>query len=100
MKNANERELGMLVRLDQYTAEYLTLERQKEQYFKDHSSTPTREVILTLHLQQEYIDTVIRRICMLVRRCHFNEIDFDNEVATMVYDKYDSNYRKGFLDLI
>ena len=94
------KEEGMLIRLEQYTTEYVSLEHKKEEYFRNHSNKPLREVIVSLYLQQEYIDTLIRKICKLVRRLYSNDITFDNEIAKMVFDMYDKEMKRGLSSLI
>lgn len=94
------REIAMLARLNQYTAEYMALEREKDLYYMQHIKDKSRTAITTLYLMQTNIDTVIKQICMLVRRLDRNGIDYDNEVATILFNQYDSYIRRGLFDLI
>lgn len=94
------RALKMLVRLNQYTTEYLTLEKEKETYYKEHINDMSRTTIVTLYLMQAHIDTVIRQICILVGRLMRNDIEFDNECAVLVYNYYAPAIRRGLSDLL
>ena len=92
--------MELQIRLGQYTTEYLSLEREKEAYYREHINDMSRTTIKTLYLQQAYIDTVIKKICKLVGRLHLADVDFDNEVATLVYNYYEPSIRRGLSDLI
>ena len=92
--------MELQIRLGQYTTEYLSLEREKEEYYREHINDMSRTTIKTLYLQQAYIDTVIKKICKLVGRLHLADVDFDNEVATLVYNYYEPSIRRGLSDLI
>ena len=100
MKSAEERKLEMLVRLNQYTTEYLSLEMEKEKYYREHSNDMSRTTIVTLYQMQAYIDCVIKKICTLVGRLIKDEIDFDNECATLVYNYYAPSIKRGLSDLL
>lgn len=91
-----EPELKMVIRLNQYTTEYKALEKEKEEFYKSHINDMSRTTIQTLYLQQQYIDSIIKRIVMLVDNLIANEIDFDNECATLVYNYYMPYIRRGF----
>ena len=95
-----EREMKMLVRLEKYTTEYMSLEREKEIYYTKNVRNISRTVIVTLYLKQCYIDTVIKQICILVGRLNRNDIDYDNEVATYIYNTYASGIKRGLSDLL
>ena len=100
MKKTDARELKTLRKLDTTTIEYMACEREKEElimkmaFNRDFSRTS----VVTLHLMQEHIDTLVKRIVILVGRCHRNQYDYDNEVATMLYDKIEPKMRRGFQD--
>ena len=94
------RNLKLLIRLNQYTTEYLSLEREKEKYYREHSNDMSRTTIVTLYQMQAYIDSVIKKICIMVDRLNRNQIDFDNEVATLVYNYYSPSIKRGISDLI
>ena len=96
----NEREIKMLVRLEKYTTEYMSLEREKEIYYTKNVRNISRTVIVTLYLKQCYIDTLIKQICTLVARLDRNGIDYDNEVATHVYNEYGSLIKRGLFELL
>lgn len=95
-----ERISTMLIRLGQYTTEYLSLEMEKEKYYREHINDMSRTTIVTLYQMQAYIDSVIKRICILVGRLIREDIDFDNEVATLVYNYYAPSIRRGLSDLL
>ena len=95
-----ERNARLVIRLGQYTTEYLALERDKEKYYRQHLDDMSRTTIVTLYQKQAYIDSVIRRIVMLVDRLNRNEIEFDNECATLVYNYYAPSIKRGLTDLI
>ena len=99
MKN-EVRNLKLMTRLNQYTTEYLSLEMEKEKYYREHINDMSRTTIVTLYQMQAYIDSVIKRICMLVGRLIKDDIDFDNEVAKLVYDYYSPSIRRGLSDLL
>lgn len=96
-----EKSLELVVRLNKYTVEYCSLEREKEITFRRYfyQNNYSRTAITTLYLRQSYIDTLIKKIVMLVRRLYRNEVDFENEVATMLFNEYDSQLRR-FGDII
>ena len=94
------REMKLLVRLNQYTTEYLSLEMEKEKYYREHANDMSRTTIVTLYQMQAYIDTIIKKICMLVGRLIKDDIEFDNEVATLVYDYYNPSIKRGISDLL
>lgn len=96
----SEREMKMIIRLGQYTTEYLALEREKEKYYRSHIEDMSRTTIKTLYLMQARIDTLIKQIVQLVGRLNRNQIDFDNEVANLVFDYYAPAIRRGLSDLI
>lgn len=96
----SEREIKMLVRLEKYTTEYMSLEREKELYYLKHTRDISRTAIVTLYLMQEHIDTLIKQICTLVGRLDRNGIDYDNEVATYVYNTYAPSMKRGLSDLL
>lgn len=96
----NEREIKMLARLNKYTTEYMSLEREKETYYRQNLRNITRTNIITLYMMQNYIDVVIKQICMLVARLDRNGIDYDNEVATYVYSEYGSLIKRGLFELL
>ena len=96
----SEKELKAKIRLDGYTTEYLALEREKERYYKAHIEDMSRTTIVTLYLMQERIDTVIKQIINTVDRLNRWGIDFDNEVATLVYNYYEPSIRRGLSDLL
>lgn len=93
------REMKMLIKLGECTAEYLALEREKEIYYVSHVKDLDRTTIITLYLMQKHIDGMIKKIIRLVDRLDRNGIDFDNEVATMVYNHYEPLIRRGLLEL-
>ena len=99
MKN-EVRNLKLMTRLNQYTTEYLSLEMEKEKYYREHINDMSRTTIVTLYQMQAYIDSVIKRICMLVGRLIKDDIEFDNEVATLVYNYYSPSIRRGLSDLL
>ena len=99
MRN-EERKASMLIRLGQYTTEYLSLEMEKEKYYREHLNDMSRTTIVTLYQMQAYIDSVIKRICILVGRLIREDIEFDNEVATLVYNYYAPSIRRGLSDLL
>lgn len=94
------RNMKLLIRLGQYTTEYLSLEMEKEKYYREHINDMSRTTIVTLYQMQAYIDSVIRRIVILVGRLIKDDIDFDNEVATLVYNYYSPSIRRGLSDLL
>lgn len=93
-------EQSMVVRLNQYTAEYRALEEEKERYYRKNINNITREIIQSLYLQQYYIDTRIKAICKLVDALNNLQIDFDNEIATQVYNYYAPLLKRGLSPLI
>ena len=95
-----EKEMNLLIRLNQYTTEYLSLERDKERYYTEHINDMSRTTIVTLYQMQAYIDSVIKRICILVERLNRNDIDYDNECATLVYNYYSPSIKRGLSDLL
>ena len=95
-----EREMKMQIRLGQYTTEYLSLEMDKEKYYREHINDMSRTTIVTLYMMQAHIDTVIRQICGLVGRLMKDDVEFDNEVATLVYNYYAPSIRRGISDLL
>ena len=95
-----EKEMNLLIRLNQYTTEYLSLERDKEMYYTEHINDMSRTTIVTLYLKQAYIDSVIKKICILVGRLNRNDIDYDNECATLVYNYYSPSIKRGLSDLL
>lgn len=95
-----EKEMNLLIRLNQYTTEYLSLERDKETYYTEHINDMSRTTIVTLYMMQAYIDSVIKRICSLVERLNRNDIDYDNECATLVYNYYSPSIKRGLSDLL
>lgn len=97
---SEERKMSMLIRLGQYTTEYLSLEMEKEKYYREHFNDMSRTTIVTLYQMQAYIDSVIKRICTLVGRLIKDDIDYDNEVATLVYNYYAPSIRRGLSDLL
>lgn len=96
----NEREMKMLINLGQYTTEYLALEREKEKYYLSNTKDMSRTTIVTLYLMQSNIDVVIKKIMSLVDRLIRNGVEFDNEVATLVYDYYAPSIKRGLSDLL
>ena len=101
MKSRNEeRSQRLLVRLNQYTTEYLSLEKEKEIYYKEHIEDMSRTTIVTLYQMQVYIDCVIKKICNLVDRCITQGIDFNNECATLVHNYYSPSIKRGLSDLL
>lgn len=94
------RKANLLIRLGQYTTEYLSLEMEKEKYYREHINDMSRTTIVTLYQMQAYIDSVIKRICILVGRLIREDIEFDNEVATLVYNYYSPSIRRGLSDLL
>lgn len=97
--NKEERNMKMVVRLNQYTTEYLSLEKQKEEFYKNHYCDTSREVIQSLYLQQCYIDTVVKNIIKTVRYLNEEQVDFDNETATVIYNYYEPLIKRGLSDL-
>lgn len=95
-----KRKMELLIRLNQYTTEYLSLERDKEKYYREHINDMSRCSIVTLYLMQAHIDTIIKQICIAVGRCIRYEIDYDNECATLVYNYYEPSIRRGLSDLL
>lgn len=100
MATREEREMKMLIRLGQYTTEYCALEREKEQYYISHMRNISRTTIVTLYLMQSNIDRVIKQICILVGRLMREDIEFDNECATLVYNYYAPSIKRGLSDLL
>ena len=92
--------MELQIRLGQYTTEYLSLEREKEAYYIANVRDISRSVIQSLYLQQAYIDTKIKQIICIVRRLNRNQVDFDNEIATMLFNQYDSYIRRGLSPLL
>ena len=97
--NREERNMKMVVRLNQYTTEYVSLAKQKEDFCKSHYHDITREAIHSLYLQQSYIDSVVRNIVKTVRYLIEEQVDFDNEVATIIFNYYDPLIKRGLSDL-
>ena len=95
-----EREMKLILRLGEYTAEYLALEREKEIYYLEHTKDMSRTTIVTLYLRQVYIDTLIKKIVRLVDRLRKDDVEFDNEVAILVYDYYAPAMKRGLSDLL
>ena len=100
MTRSEERNVNLLIRLNQYTTEYLSLEMEKEKYYREHINDMSRTTIVTLYQMQAYIDTVIKKICMLVDRINRLGLDYDNECATLVYNYYAPSIRRGLSDLL
>ena len=100
MTKSEERNVNLLIRLNQYTTEYLSLEMEKEKYYREHLNDMSRTTIVTLYQMQAYIDTVIKKICMLVDRINRLGLDYDNECATLVYNYYAPSIRRGLSDLL
>lgn len=99
-KVETKRELKVKVRLGQLTTEYMSLEREKETYYREHINDMSRTTIVTLYLMQAHIDTVIKQICTRVGQCTINDWDIDNECATLVYNYYSPRIKRGLSDLI
>lgn len=97
---SEERKLNLLIRLNQYTTEYLSLEMEKEKYYREHINDMSRTTIVTLYQMQAYIDCVIKKICSLVGRLMREQIDFDNECAMLVYNYYSPAIKRGLSDLL
>lgn len=95
-----ERELKVRTRLNQLTTEYLSLEHEKEEYYKGHVDDMSRTTIVTLYLMQAHIDTVIKQICTRVGQMTLNDWDIDNECATLVYNYYAPAIKRGWSDLL
>lgn len=93
------REMKLVARLHNYTTEFVAMETEKETYYRKNIRNIDRTTINTLHLMQCHVDTLIKQICMLVRRLNREGIDFDNEVATYVFNTYESTIRRGFFDI-
>ena len=100
MKKDESVEQVMVLRLSQLTIEYKALEEEKERYYKKNISNVERSVIQSLYLQQVYIDSRIKQICKLVDSLNALQIDFDNELATQVYNYYMPQIKRGLSKLI
>lgn len=96
----NERELKMVVRLNQLTTEYKALEQDKEKFYKRHVDDMSRTTIQTLYLMQVRIDQLIKSIVRLVEHLNNEDIDFENECAILVHDYYAPYIRRGLSDLL
>lgn len=94
----SKRESQLVERLNRLVLEFLTLEEDKQNYYKamNERKDYSRVVIETLYLKQCYLDTVTRRIIMLVDRLNRKDIDFSNEVAIEIYNYYKPYMKKGF----
>ena len=90
------------VRLNNYTTEWCSLEKQKRDYYrqkyleKDLSTT----TIQTLYMMQDRIDLLVFQIVKKVDWFIRNDEDFDNEVASMIYDQYASGLHRGLTSLM
>lgn len=89
-------------RLDNYCTEWCALENEKQQYFrraylnKDFSSG----TIQTLYMMQDRIDYLVFQIVKKVDWFHNTDNDFDNEVATYIYNEYASGLHRGITVLM
>lgn len=84
------------------TVEWCALENDKRRYYRtkyreDDLSTNT---IQTLYLMQDRIDhlvfSIVKKVDWFIRS---NE-DFDNEVASMLYDRYADGLHRGITSLL
>lgn len=98
----NKREMAKKVRLESLTTAYCLAENNKEKYFndkcaeKDYSST----TIQTLYIMQEHIDHLVKEIVKTVDWFIRNDLDHNNEVATLVYNYFAPQIRRGLSNLI
>ena len=93
-------EQSIIVRLNQYTTEYMALEEEKERYYRQNVGKADRVVIETLYLRQYYIDGLIKRICKLVDILKDSKVEFDNECAKQLFDHYAPKLKRGFKVLL
>lgn len=93
----SKKESQLVERLNRLVLEFLTLEEDKQNYYKamNEKKDYSRGAIRTLYLKQCYLDTVIRKIIMLVDRLNRKDIDFSNEVAIEIYNYYKPYYEEG-----
>lgn len=95
-----KKDMELLVRLNKYTTEYCALEREKESYYIANVRDISRSAIQSLYLQQAYIDSKIKQIICIVQRLNRHQVDFDNEIATMLFNQYEPYIRRGCSPLI
>lgn len=90
------------VRLNNYTTEWCSLEKQKRDYYRqkylegDLSTT----TIQTLYMMQDRIDYLVFQIVKKVDWFRRNDEDFDNEIACQVYDQYAEGLHRGLTSLM
>ena len=89
----------LVVMLQQTTTEYVALEEEKERYYRQNIGKADRVVIHSLYLRQIYLDSLIRKIYKMVDALISLEIDFDNEVATQIYNHYNPQIKRGLTTL-
>ena len=100
MTKTIKRQMEMQIRLNRYTTEYLTLEREKEAYYVAHVRDISRTAIVTMYLMQSNIDCLIKQICTLTGRLIRDDVDIDNEVAIELYNYYEPRIKRGLSDLL
>ena len=81
----------LVVKLNQLTTCYKALEEAKERHYKNNISTITKDVINSLYIQQCHNDDLVKKICKLVDVLIALDIDFNNELATLIYNHYKNN---------
>lgn len=90
------------VRLKNYTTEWCSLEKEKENYYRQMwlENDLGTHTIQTLYMMQERIDFLVFQIVKRVDWFMRSDEDFDNEVAHMIYDKYADGVHRGLTSLI
>ena len=88
--------------LNSLTTEWKSLENEKERYYRSHlrNNDIGSTTIQTLYLMQERIDSLVVRIVKTVDWFYRNDEDFDNEVATYLYNENSSSIHRGLSNLI
>lgn len=90
------------VRLNNYTSEWSSLEKEKRNYYREQWLANNLETgtIQTLYMMQDRIDYLVLQIVKKVDWFRRNDEDFDNEIAIQVYDKYASGLHRGLTSLM
>ena len=90
------------VRLNKFTTEWSALEKEKRHYYRQKwlENDLESSTIQTLYMMQDRIDLLVFQIVKKVDWFIRNDEDFDNEVASMIYDKYASGLHRGLTSLM
>lgn len=89
------KKLELTTKLDNLVSEYCACENEKRAYYTAHLRDKSRTTIRTLYLKQEYIDTLLKRIVMIVERLMAKDVEITNELAIMIFDEYEKQIVAG-----